>query len=190
MGFVSDVLEKVDDCAELYNFLFVDYQIGKINEEMAYLERINNDPKQIRYFFLGCANQMGMPLKVWYIQTIMNYSDEELRKELEKMYQILLIRKNQIMQNKINTEPIKFVSNTCKTVEEIVNYTEILTTIKHMESTYERTPSSYVKMQEEDLRNTLLAALNGTYLGGAVGEAFRNNGKTDICIEEKIELLL
>lgn len=65
------------------------------------------------------------------------------------------------------------------------NYADILSTIKHMGSTYERTPSSYVAMKEEDLRNTLLAALNGTYLGGAVGEAFRNNGKTDICIEEK-----
>ncbi len=30
-----------------------------------------------------------------------------------------------------------------------------------------------------------MRTLNGTYLGGAVGEAFRNNGKTDICIEEK-----
>lgn len=65
------------------------------------------------------------------------------------------------------------------------NYADILATIKHMGSTYERTPGSYVAMKEEDLRNTLLAALNGTYLGGAVGEAFRNNGKTDICIEEK-----
>lgn len=65
------------------------------------------------------------------------------------------------------------------------NYTDILATIKHMGSTYERTPGSYAAMKEEDLRNTLLAALNGTYLGGAVGEAFRNNGKTDICIEEK-----
>lgn len=65
------------------------------------------------------------------------------------------------------------------------NYVDILATIKHMGSTYERTPASYAAMKEEDLRNTLLAALNGTYLGGAVGEAFRNNGKTDICIEEK-----
>ena len=65
------------------------------------------------------------------------------------------------------------------------NYADILATIKHMGSTYERTPASYAAMKEEDLRNTLLAALNGTYLGGAVGEAFRNNGKTDICIEEK-----
>ena len=65
------------------------------------------------------------------------------------------------------------------------NYADVLATIKHMGSTYERTPRSYKDMKEEDLRNTLLAALNGTYLGGAVGEAFRNNGKTDICIEEK-----
>jgi len=65
------------------------------------------------------------------------------------------------------------------------NYADILATIKHMGSTYERTPGSYAAMKEEDLRNTLLAALNGTYLGGAVGEAFRNNGKTDICIEER-----
>ena len=65
------------------------------------------------------------------------------------------------------------------------NYADILATIKHMGSTYERTPRSYAAMKEEDLRNTLLAALNGTYLGSAVGEAFRNNGKTDICIEEK-----
>lgn len=119
MGFVSDVLEKVDDCAELYNFLFVDYEIGKINQEMYYLDSISNNPKQIRYYFLGCASQMGMPFKVWYIQTIMKNSDEELRKELEKMYQILLIRRNQIMQNRINTEPIKFVSNVYKTAEEI-----------------------------------------------------------------------
>lgn len=119
MGFVSDVLEKADDCAELYNFLFVDYQIGKINEEMAYLERISNDPKQIRYYFLGCASQMGMPLKVWYIQTIMKNSDEELSLQLKSMYQILMIRKEQIMQGKINTEPIKLASNVCKTIEKI-----------------------------------------------------------------------
>lgn len=38
-------------------------------------------------------------------------------------------------------------------------------------------------MQEEDLRNTLLAMLNATYKGNATGETFRRKGKTDICIE-------
>ena len=36
MGFVSNVLDKVDDCAELYNFLFVDYKIDQIDREMDY----------------------------------------------------------------------------------------------------------------------------------------------------------
>ena len=63
-------------------------------------------------------------------------------------------------------------------------YCYILETLKHMGSTYERTPRSYKCLQEEDLRNILLAALNGMYKGGATGEAFRNNGKTDICIEK------
>ena len=65
------------------------------------------------------------------------------------------------------------------------DYAEILETIKHTGSTYERTPSSYAAMHEEDLRNTLLAVLNATYKGDAMGEAFRNKGKTDICIERE-----
>ena len=64
-------------------------------------------------------------------------------------------------------------------------YQYILETIKHTASTYERTPASYKSMNEEALRDTLLAALNATYKGEATGEAFRNNGKTDICIERE-----
>ena len=63
------------------------------------------------------------------------------------------------------------------------DYQNILDSIKHTGSTYERTPSSYKMLHEEDLRNTLLAALNATYKGDATGETFRNRGKTDICIE-------
>lgn len=64
------------------------------------------------------------------------------------------------------------------------DYNDILTVIKHTGSTFERTPSSYKSMGEEDLRNALLASLNATYKGNANGEAFRNKGKTDICIEQ------
>lgn len=65
------------------------------------------------------------------------------------------------------------------------DYKDILDSIKHTGSTYERTPSSYKALHEEDLRNTLLAALNATYKGDATGETFRNRGKTDICIERE-----
>ena len=63
------------------------------------------------------------------------------------------------------------------------NYAEILKVIKHTAMTWERTPNSYRHMGEEDLRNVLLASLNGLFLGKANGEAFRKDGKTDICIE-------
>lgn len=65
------------------------------------------------------------------------------------------------------------------------DYIDIIETIKHTGTTYERTPSSYKTLHEEDLRNTLLAALNATYKGDATGETFRNAGKTDICIERE-----
>ncbi len=65
------------------------------------------------------------------------------------------------------------------------SYEEILNVIKHIVSTMERTPKSYRGMQEEDLRNAVLAGLNGMFLSRATGEAFRNNGKTDICIESE-----
>lgn len=122
MGFVSDILDKTDDCVKLYNFLFVDYQIGKINNEMNYLDSIRDNAEQIRYYFLNCASTMNMPLKVLYIQNVMQYSDMQLKERLEQMYQILEIRKNQIMHKKINAEPIKVASNVCKIVEEVQNY--------------------------------------------------------------------
>jgi len=62
-------------------------------------------------------------------------------------------------------------------------YEEILLTIKNAAMTWECTPNSYRYMGEEDLRNALLASLNGCFPGKANGETFRKNGKTDICIE-------
>lgn len=63
-------------------------------------------------------------------------------------------------------------------------YKDILSVIHHNCCTYERTPTSYKNLCEEDLRSILMASLNGSYEGSAVAEAFRNHGKTDICIEK------
>ena len=60
----------------------------------------------------------------------------------------------------------------------------ILSFIRHQGRTFERTPSTYAVHGEEDLRNIVLAQLNGHFQGDAVGEAFRGKGKTDICIEQ------
>lgn len=84
-------------------------------------------------------------------------------------------RKIQPISKKYNDFPNYYISDK--------EYSDVLLTIKHNGSTYERTPTSFKSLHEEDLRNMLLAALNGTYQGSATGETFRKNGKTDICIE-------
>ena len=64
-------------------------------------------------------------------------------------------------------------------------FEHILSVIRHELRTFETTPNTYKCMSEEDLRNILLAHLNGHYLGDATGETFRKNGKTDIRIEDQ-----
>jgi len=63
------------------------------------------------------------------------------------------------------------------------DYEHILAVIRHEGRTFEATPATYRSMGEEDLRNILLAHLNGHYEGAATGETFRNAGKTDVRIE-------
>ena len=65
------------------------------------------------------------------------------------------------------------------------HYEHILGVIRHELRTFETTPATYKSLGEEDLRNILLAHLNGHYEGDATGETFRNRGKTDIRIEDE-----
>ncbi|MFN5350993.1 MAG: hypothetical protein ACK5BE_00035 [Alphaproteobacteria bacterium] len=65
------------------------------------------------------------------------------------------------------------------------NYEQILHYIRHMCRTWEQSPRPYHKLNEEDMRDILLSALNGHFEGGASAEAFRRSGKTDIKIEQE-----
>jgi len=64
-------------------------------------------------------------------------------------------------------------------------YEKILNVIRHEGRSYETTPATFAKFDEEGLRDILLAHLNGHFEGGATGETFRRKGKTDIRIEDK-----
>jgi hypothetical protein len=65
------------------------------------------------------------------------------------------------------------------------DYKHILSVIRHEGRTFEATPKTYAVHDEEELRDILLAHLNGHYQGAAAGEAFRRSGKTDIRIEDQ-----
>lgn len=56
----------------------------------------------------------------------------------------------------------------------------ILDVIEGQAITFERTPQTVTKLEEEDIRNLILSSLNAVLNLGAIGEAFSNRGKTDI----------
>ena len=61
-------------------------------------------------------------------------------------------------------------------------YDYILAVIDHMSRNIERSPSTFVQMKEEQVRDIILVNLNGHYEGNATGETFNAEGKTDILI--------
>jgi hypothetical protein len=61
-------------------------------------------------------------------------------------------------------------------------YDEILDIMHSMTLVMERSPTSFIKMGEEDIRQQFLVQLNGRFEGAATGETFNYDGKTDILV--------
>jgi len=64
------------------------------------------------------------------------------------------------------------------------SYEKILSVIRLEGRSFETTPTTFSKFSEEELRDLLVAHLNGHFQGKAAGEVFRKSGKSDICIQE------
>jgi hypothetical protein len=64
-------------------------------------------------------------------------------------------------------------------------FENILAVIRHGGRSFEQTPDTYSVHDEEELRDILLSHLNVFFQGGATGETFRKQGKTDILIQDK-----
>jgi len=62
------------------------------------------------------------------------------------------------------------------------SYEQILKIIQGMALVFERSPSAFRTMGEEDIRQHFLVQLNGHFEGAASGETFNFTGKTDILI--------
>lgn len=63
-------------------------------------------------------------------------------------------------------------------------YDHVLDIIRGFAVVMERSPKAFRTLGEEDLRQHLLARLNDQYRGGATGETFNFEGKTDILVRE------
>jgi len=118
---------------------------------------------------------------------------KERKSKIEKLYEIRQSMEIPIERNNLTDHYIKLprkilpISNTLNTQDDYCindrDYYDILSIIRNIGSTFERTPKSFNIHAEEELRDFILASLNGLFKGHANGEAFRGKGKTDICIE-------
>ena len=69
------------------------------------------------------------------------------------------------------------------------NYKRILNEIYSFGSEFEKTPKTYCNLNEEELRNVLVAYLNGLCVDSVTSETFNKNGKTDILISHDSDIL-
>ncbi len=63
------------------------------------------------------------------------------------------------------------------------DYQHILEVLTNMVRVIEQSPGAFREIDEESLRTHFLVQLNGHFLGGATGETFNYEGKTDILIK-------
>lgn len=113
---------------------------------------------------IGLVSSLGIPIKQ--------------RADLPETYSIPSIRKKpRIEPPKAPREPFK-----PEPVLSLEEYESILEIIYNMALVMERSPKTFSKLKEEEIRDHFLMMLNAHYEGQATGETFNYGGKTDILI--------
>lgn len=114
------------------------------------------------------------------------YSDKKRIDDLVKLIKIPLSRKDSDIVKKIQLDKKPFVNKIKpKTLDEDYELdrgkvVDIIKLINNQCLQFEKTPRTYDKLDEPNLRDLLLANLNSIFEGQATGETFNNKGKTDI----------
>lgn len=152
-----DGIKQTLDCTarevEIFNKSLEDLAKKIVSERK---QKLLNDQKLV--------NSLGIPIK--------------RRNDLPQTYAVPSIRKKpKIERPNVTTEPFK--PEPSLSTEE---YENILKIIYDMALVMERSPKTFSKLKEEEIRDHFLMHLNGHYEGQATGETFNYNGRTDILI--------
>lgn len=167
-------------------------KMDKIENKSLIFDQINKKLSYIKEFIGYCNNEANS-----FNNNIVSLVRLELQKRKEKvdkfnniaeMLEIPIENKNPTVIETIKLERKIFplMNNNKSKPEYSISddvYHGILSLISHQGSSFERTPQTYSKLVEEELRDIMLSSLNAVYQGKVTGETFRKNGKTDISIE-------
>jgi hypothetical protein len=83
----------------------------------------------------------------------------------------------------VNQKVLAIIPNKQKPKEPVLDRNQVSTIIELIRNVghlFERTAKTFLKLEEEDLRDVILAGLNMVFKGEATGETFSKGGKTDI----------
>ncbi|HIQ51466.1 MAG TPA: hypothetical protein EYH54_05880 [Nautiliaceae bacterium] len=153
-----------------------------VNEIKIYLKWVNQD-----------VNNFNRELQQYIRQLISQRKDKilkdrnfvaslgipiKLSEDIPKTYSIPVKRKKpKLVAPDVHKEPFK--PEPALALEE---YENILEMIFDMALAMERSPRTFSKLKEEEIRDFFLIILNAHYEGQATGETFNYGGKTDILI--------
>jgi hypothetical protein len=99
------------------------------------------------------------------------------RTDAKQSYVAPITRKRISVQKPSTSKPFK-----PEPILDESDYQAILKVLGDMSISIERSPSTFAKLSEEQLRDMFLVPLNGYFEGAAGGETFNAEGKTDILI--------
>ena len=116
---------------------------------------------------IGLISSLGIPIK--------------RREEIPTTYAIPYIRK----KPKIKPPTVSKEAFEPEPTLALEEYENILEMIYNMALVMERSPQTFSKLKEEEIRDHFLMMLNAHYEGQATGETFNYGGKTDILIRVK-----
>jgi len=154
-----------------------DYKLlySEINKELEYLEKHNIDDLVHENTFESLEEFYD-----YYNGKIRTY--HERREYISSLYEDL---EKQIKEYKIK---VKKYTEKIPSVEKFIDYNiyqDILTTINDTGKTFERSPSSFNKKNEEELRDHILSNLQVRHKFSTTSETFNKAGKTDIIIRHE-----
>jgi hypothetical protein len=101
------------------------------------------------------------------------------RDDAPETYRVPMVRKKAVTPPQPSTKPAGWEPEPTMAMEI---YEDVLRTVASMVEVISRSPGTFRSLDEEGLRDHFLVQLNGQYEGGASGETFNGQGKTDILL--------
>lgn len=174
--------EIIDSEENMIEFITKEFN-SKLSNYFKMIDNVNSDVKNKYNSFLKEEIRKHLEIRFKKAENYLKLREKlniplELNKNAPntKPLRLKKVKKNKsISLPKLKTAPVEYSisDDDYNNIKNIINLSCV---------SMEKTARTFCKLQEEELRDVILASLNTHYLGSATGETFNKRGKTDIHI--------